>query len=143
MATMPIDPDIQRRLLARYLAGSAPDPVGVRTLAARFCLIPVHLDAGGFVGLREDGELLLIDWDAPWSPTVLTDAHQRRVALAAAAEEFPELAFLTPPRPPDAVACPYCGGSWRVTISGAEAPPNVNCYCGGLGWVLPGEVVED
>jgi hypothetical protein len=139
MAVSRLDPALQRRLLAAYVAGPDPEPSGTRALAARYRLLPVYLDWTGFVGLREDGELLFVGSDPPQDPAILEEAHFRRIALAVAAQDYPELAFLRPERPPDAVVCPSCGGAGRVVLAGVQAPPNVLCACGGLGWVPQAE----
>ena len=65
MAVSQLDPELHRGLLAAYVAGSGPDPSGTRALAARYRLLPVYLDWTGFVGLREDGELLFVGSDPP------------------------------------------------------------------------------
>jgi hypothetical protein len=131
-------PGIHARLLAAYRASSAPDPIGARAQAARSGLLPVYLDIGGWVGLRDDGELLEAAWDSDVAPAPVVDRWLRRTALAVAARDFPELAYLRPQRPEDAVSCPHCGGTGRFAVDGV-AMPFVLCPCAGLGWLPPGE----
>lgn len=130
-----LDPALHRRLLAGVLASTEPDPAGLRAIAERFRLLPVLADAGGFVGLREDGEVVIVDWDEPDEPFVAPDERLRWAGLARAAARYPDLAFLRPPPTPGAVTCPKCGRSGRFAVDGVEAPEGVLCQCFGLGWV--------
>ena len=105
-------------------------------------LVPLYLDFVGFIGLREDGELLFVTWDPPHDPEVVHEPHWRRVALVAGAEQYPELSSLRPQRSTNAVICSFCGGSGRPTVEGQAVPANIRCFCGGLGWLLPGEAEQ-
>ena len=134
-----LTPELHQRLLDRYIADADADPAESRALAARYRLLPIFLDWVGFFGLTVEGQLHFVAWEPPHDAGVVREPHQARVALAAGAEMYPELAFLRPRRPPDAVPCPGCGGTGVVQLDGQVAPPNVICYCGGLGWVPPEE----
>jgi hypothetical protein len=80
-----------------------------------------------------------VPWDPPHTPEIVREPHMRRIALVGGAEHYPDLATLRPERPTNAVTCSSCGGSGRLIIGGRPAPENVRCFCGGLGWLLPGE----
>jgi hypothetical protein len=49
----------------------------------------------------------------------------------------PELQFLLLPKPSDAIECPDCRGTGKLTFPpGYEhLSEKVICYCGGLGWM--------
>jgi hypothetical protein len=123
-------------LIRAYQTGAAPHD-WQRELACRFDALPVYSDLGGALLLRPDGEVLSVGWDdddarPPKSPWHL-------IALAGAAEGFPELRGVLPSRPADAVSCPQCRGAglerWEV-----ESGKGVTFCgkCGGLGWLSEG-----
>ena len=130
-----LSPALHAELLRRYLRDTTPDPAGSRALAAQFQLLPLYLDWTGFFGLRVDGELLYVGWDAPHSTEIVTEPQWRRIAFTKAAERFRELASLCPQRTADSIECPGCDGHGRLFLDGKELPDNIVCYCGGLGWI--------
>ncbi len=105
-----------------------------REYARRFDALPVWADMGGVLLLRPDGEILTVDDEERVRP----EAHRgwRLLALVSAAEFFPELRPLLPPRPADAVPCSGCGGRgverWRVEGMRGITPCG---RCWGLGWL--------
>jgi uncharacterized protein (TIGR02996 family) len=105
-----------------------------REFACRFDALPVWADMGGYLLLRPDGEVLTLDDEGP--PRPQTHAGWRLLGLVSAAEFFPELRPLLPPRPADAAHCPACGGKgverWRVEGKKGITPCG---KCWGLGWL--------
>jgi uncharacterized protein (TIGR02996 family) len=106
-----------------------------RRLARRHDALPVYADMGGVILLRPDGEWLTLGDDDD-EPRTETDRGWRMIGLVYAAEFFPELRPLLPPRPADAGPCPGCGGRglerWRLEgVSGIT--PCGGCF--GLGWL--------
>lgn len=137
MVVQPLDTGLHAALRAR--AAHAELPSLREAAAVAPALLPLFLDWMGFIGLREDGELLFVTWDPPHDAEIVQEAHLRRTALVAGAEKFPELSTLVPRRPSEAELCTFCGGSGRPILDGEVVPENVRCVCGGLGWLLPGE----
>jgi hypothetical protein len=107
---------------------------GYRDLARRVGALPVWSDMGGYILLRPDGELLTMD-DGE-APRPLTHKGWRLLGLVSAAELFPELRPLLPPRPADAGSCPRCAGNcverWRLEGKRGITPCG---KCWGLGWL--------
>ena len=140
-----LTPELHAQLLDRYVREWGEDLVESTRAAARTQLLPMYMDLGGFIGLRTDGELLSVDWDElepEGGLAVEHDPRLRRMALQAGAERYPELSFLHPVRPPDAVPCPQCRGRGRPMSDGHPTPDSIVRYCGGSGWLLPGEAME-
>jgi hypothetical protein len=73
--------------------------------------------------------------DDPGCVKPLDDAYWQRMALCNGAKQYPELAQLIPRRPAHVLTCEMCGG--RGTL---VQLPEATCQCGGLGWMLPGEL---
>ncbi|MGH7733320.1 MAG: hypothetical protein ACREOE_06360, partial [Gemmatimonadales bacterium] len=106
-------PDLADRIrqrLAEYLADSAPDPLDLRSVVAKFGGLPLTLDMGGCLAIRADGEVISFQWDEPHDVRVEQDAHWRNVALYQGSLKYPELAPLVPARPIDARPCEHCAG---------------------------------
>jgi hypothetical protein len=122
---------IQQRL-AEYLADDAPDPLGLRTIVAKFGALPLVLDMGGAEALRPDGEVITFAWDEPHEPAVVRDRRLRNIALYRGSLKYPELAPLVPVRPTNAVACTHCEELAAIR----REVRDIVCYaCGGLGWL--------
>jgi len=124
---------VNERLRA-YLAGTWPDPLGLRALVAKFGALPLITDWGGCYAMQLDGEIVTYEWEEPHRLAVLRDEQLRRTALFQGSRKYPELTPLVPARPSAATDCPSCGGTGVVVIKG-QSLPNVICTCGGLGWV--------
>ena len=101
-----------------------------KSVAEVTAALPLYADMGGFLTIREDGEILRYD---PETATTRPedDERWRLVARLAAADRFPELESLRPGRPSDARTCSPCAGAGRV-LEGT-----VRCgTCFGLGWLI-------
>jgi hypothetical protein len=70
-----------RQRLAEYLAGSAPDPLDLRSVVAKFGALPLTLDMGGCLAIRADGEIISFLWDEPHDAKIERDARWRNIAL--------------------------------------------------------------
>src|SRR4051794_8906479 len=105
-------------------------------------LLPLYLDWVGFFGLAADGRIVFVAWDSPHGIEAVDEPHWIRTALVAGGEQYAELVSLRPERPPNAVECSFCRGTGMPTLNGQDVPDNIRCYCGGLGWLLPGEGEE-
>jgi hypothetical protein len=101
--------------------------------------LPLCCDWAGGIAIRPDGELVSFLWDEPESVKVATDPQLRFLGRVAGAEEYPDLAYLLPPRTTEDRDCPSCNGGG--VIPGFEDLKNIRCYCGGAGW-LPADVPD-
>jgi hypothetical protein len=131
-----IESAVAERLRA-FLADTAPDPLGLRAVVAKFGSLPLILDMGGCYALRRDGEVVSFAWDEPHGLAVVADDRLRNAAFYQGSLKYPELNALVPARPPNAIDCSSCGGTGTLSLEGRSAP-NVICFCGGLGWVPVG-----
>src|SRR5262249_11037185 len=100
--------------------------------------LPIYSDYRRHVLLRPDGQLLVVDRGrhARETRAIATSAESRlrTLALIAAAEAYPELRSLLPPRPSNTRDCFTCAG--RAFIGGTGTPHRIRCaQCSGLGWV--------
>jgi hypothetical protein len=119
-------------LIAAFQAGEAPHD-WQRELARRFGALPLYGDMGGALLLRPDGEVLVVEWEAEANARP-ADRGGRLLCLAVAADTFPELRPLLPPRPAAAVSCPACNALGRLRLTGINHP--LWCgECSGLGWL--------
>jgi hypothetical protein len=84
-----------RQHLAEYLAGSAPDPLDLRSVVAKFGALPLSSDMGG-LAMRADGEIISFRWDEPHDAKIERDARWRNIVLYQGSLKYPELA---PTRP--------------------------------------------
>jgi hypothetical protein len=122
------------RKITELIQGEPPDPF--RTHAAKANALPVLRAWTACMALRPDGVIVWMDDDVQ-EPQIVEDARARNVGLLHASRIDPELAFLAPARPADAIACPDCKGTGRLAFpAGFEhLSRTVDCSCGGLGWV--------
>jgi acyl carrier protein len=109
-------------------------------LARRICTevhaLPLLFDFTAVMAIRPDGELVWIDEDLS-RVRLVEDERERTIGLFQGSLRDPDLGFLVPPRPADAVDCPDCRGTGRIPFpEGSEHLADlVICYCGGIGWL--------
>jgi hypothetical protein len=116
------------RTLARE-AEAATTAEMARAAAIATGALPVYLDIAGCLAITGDGEVLGHDWDTREVARV-TDEHWKKLAYVSAAERYPELSALAPPRPSDAKTRPDGGGKGR------QFNQRVRCgTCLGTGWI--------
>lgn len=77
--------------------------------------LPVFNLWGPVMYLTPDGEVVIDHEDD--GPARLAEPAERDFALARAAEQYPELAYLKPPKPPNSATCSLCCGRGRVAVS--------------------------
>jgi hypothetical protein len=97
---------------------------------------------GGWFALTAAGDVVSAVHDPPNPLERVTDVRLRNSVFYEASRRYSDLAHLAPQRTAGDQNCPHCRGTGRVVLSdGRDAPANVVCYCGGLGW-LPAGYVE-
>jgi hypothetical protein len=128
-----IENAVTERLRA-FLGNTAPDPLGLRAVVAKFGSLPVIMDMGGCYALQLDGAVVTFAWDEPHGLAVVDDERLRNIALYQGSRKYPELATLVPARPLQAADCRSCGGTGIVLVEGRSFP-DIICFCGGLGWI--------
>jgi hypothetical protein len=136
---MEIPAEINDWLIQRIeqFADDNHEPEYLRTLSARYHVLPILDDWNGFFGLRADGEILLFLFDTEdgSEPLVELDDRFRRIALFQGAKKYHQLQPLLPSRPSTAQDCPHCLGKGSIEMPGIP-PDRIVCYCGGFGWLL-------
>ena len=86
------------------------------------------------MALLLDGQIVWIPYDnEPGDIEVVQEERVRNLGLFQATKLHPELQFLVPPKPPDAIDCPDCRGTGRLPFPpGSEhLAERLVCYCGG------------
>jgi hypothetical protein len=119
--------------IAEFLAGERGP--ALKPAVRRWRFLPLYCGWLSILGIRADGTF--VRWDIEDDPDVikpLSDPFLERLALCQGAKHYPELSARMPVRPYDAKTCTHCAGTGEV-----PGLPNIVCYCGGCGWVLPGE----
>ena len=126
-----------QQLLGQFQADSAPDPLGLRQIVKRSHVLPLFLDMGGCFAVRPSGEIISFGWDTPDEIRVETNPRIRNLVLYQGSKKYPALRGFVPLRPSDAVECPHSKGKGELPEPFGQR--NFVCYCGGLGWLPPGD----
>ena len=123
---------VQERLAELLAAPRTDSPSDMGAIAQQMHALPVYLDMSGALAFTVDGVVLFLDWETE-QVTPTTDESWIIVAAVAAAEKYPELRELIPPKPSHATICHSCRGTGKLSL----APKlTVGCWtCRGLGWV--------
>ena len=101
----------------------------------QFRFVPLAIGWVATLGIDESGQI--VRWtEATNKITLEENGFYRRHAIKYGSRKYPDLLPLVPPPPINALVCPICSGSG----SSPFRPETVVCRCGGLGWVIPGEV---
>jgi hypothetical protein len=135
----------QRQQVERSIAEFIADSSSVYTYAfgaiARLNALPLFFDWTAFMALLPDGQIVWVPYDeAPGDIEVVQEERVRNMGLFQSSKLHPELQFLVPPKPTDAIDCPDCRGTGRLPFPpGSEyIAERLICYCGGLGWLPHG-----
>jgi hypothetical protein len=120
-----------------FLSDSTAIYTHVRSRAARADALPLYFDWTAFMALRLDGVVVWVPYeDEPIEVEVIQEEWIRNVGLSQGTKLHPDLPFLAPPRPADAIACSSCDGTGKVKRPpGFEHLSEIVCTCGGLGWL--------
>jgi len=127
--------DLVERKITEFVRGEAYEDC--RKAAGSAHALPLYLDWTACMALRLDGEVLWIDYDEPYQVQPVEDERERNLGLFQGSRRDPDLGFLTPVRPPDAIECPDCRGTGRLTFpeEHQHLADKIICSCGGLGWL--------
>ena len=101
-------------------------------------VLPLFFDWTAFMALSPGGQVVWVPYDdEPGDIEAVHDERLRNMGLFQGTKLHPELQFLLPLKPPDAIVCPDCQGTGRVIFpQGHEhLSEKVTCYCGGIGWL--------
>jgi hypothetical protein len=104
--------------------------------------LPLCFDWTAFMALRLDGQIAWIPYDdEPGEVEVIKEERLRNLGLFRGIRLHPDLSFLMPSRPPNAIDCPDCRGTGKIAFppSYKDLADSVLCYCGGIGWLPPGD----
>lgn len=136
----------QRQQVERRIAEFIADSSSVYAYAfgaiARLNGLPLYFDWTAFMALLLDGQIVWISYDnEPGDIEVVQEERVRNMGLFQACKLHPELQFLVPPKPTDAIDCPDCRGMGRLPFPpGSEhVAERLICYCGGIGWLPSGK----
>ena len=123
-----------RRALDAFLADETPATRELRQVAKELAVLPIA-DAGDRdFGIRlSDGKVVSFRRNEPYEVEAVAVPNAELAVFAHAWTKFPELAALVPTRSADAIDCPACEGSGLIRHG--NAPRELSCYCGGLGWL--------
>jgi hypothetical protein len=125
-------------LLTEFLAARDPGKDLLREASIRHRGLPLLGDMSGCILLTRIGELVWVHWDHPdAAPIPVSDPRMVNSALHLGSLRYPKLSKFAPVRPADGVTCPFCNGTGKLSGPAGKIP-NVQCYCGGLGWIPKG-----
>jgi hypothetical protein len=131
----PEERDLIERNITEFVRGEAHEDR--RKAAESAHALPLYLDWSACMALRPDGQIIWIDYDEPHQVRAVEDERERNIGLFKGSRRDPDLGFLAPVRPPDAIECPDCKGTGRLTFPAGQEhlAEKVVCSCGGVGWL--------
>jgi hypothetical protein len=94
--------------------------------------LPLYSDMGGSILISKTGEFLRLDSDTG-TVSALQEETWETIALVSLARDYPDLAELRRSRPENAVTCPDCSGTGRVTIAQVDL---IGGKCASTGWIV-------
>jgi hypothetical protein len=120
--------------LQEFLDETTPDPTDLRIIVRTLNVLPLMSDWNGCYAIQANGEIIWFLWDSYRDIRPETDPRIRNVVLFQGSKKYPEL---VPQQPTDAKICRHCEGTGIEPLSAKHGIKNINCYCGGLGWLPP------
>jgi hypothetical protein len=130
---------VERRI-AEFIGDSSSLYAYAFGAIARLNGLPLYFDWTAFMALLPDGSIVWVPYDdEPGDIELVQEERVRNLGLFQATKLHPELQFLVPLKPPDALDCPDCRGTGRLPFPpGSEhIAERLVCYCGGIGWLPP------
>src|SRR4051812_20507913 len=93
--------DLIERKISEFVRGEAHEDC--RKAAQSAHALPLYLDWTACMALRPDGEVIWIEYDEPHQVRPIEDERERNLGLFQGGRRDPDLGFLAPARPPDAI----------------------------------------
>ena len=112
-----------RRLAEEVASGLDDSPY--REIARATGALPAHVDMGGALALRPDGQIIMFDHES--KKTSEPAEKWRTLALVKLARRYDELRALAPQKPYDAQDCVECSGDGFLGDFACNT-------CSGTGW---------
>jgi hypothetical protein len=128
--------------IAQFIEDSSSLYAHAHGAIARVNALPLFFDWTGFMALRLDGQIVWVPYDdEPGEIEVVQVERVRNMGLFQGTRVHPDLQFLLPQSPPDAIICPDCQGTGKLTFPHGweQLADRVLCFCGGIGWLPHGE----
>lgn len=132
---------IERRI-AEFIGDSTSVYAHAYAAVARANALPLLFDWTGFMALRLDGHIVWVPYDnEPGEIELVQEELLRNIGLFRGTQLHPQLSFLMPRKPLDALDCPDCRGTGKPILppSYEHLSATLSCSCGGIGWLPPGE----
>jgi hypothetical protein len=126
------------RTIAEFIDDSSSIYAHAHAAIARVDALPLLFDWTGFMALRLDGQIVWVPYDnEPGEIEFVREETLRNMGLFRGATLHPELHFLMPIRPSDAVDCPDCRGTGKLCFPASmkHLADRISCSCGGVGWL--------
>jgi hypothetical protein len=124
--------------IAEFIDDSTSVYAHAHAAIARVNALPLVFDWTGFMALHLDGQIVWVPYDdEPGEVEFIWEERLRNLGLFRGTKLHPDLQFLLPTRPQDAIDCPDCRGTGKIKLPpGSEDLADlVLCSCGGLGWL--------
>jgi hypothetical protein len=128
---------VERRI-AEFIGDSSSVHAHAYAAIARLNALPLLFDWTAFMALRLDGQIVWVPYDdEPRDIKVVREGRLRNMGLFRGTRLHPDLQFLLPSKPPEAIVCPDCRGTGKVPFpeGSKHLADAVICSCGGIGWV--------
>ena len=98
--------------------------------------LPLYIGWTKTTAIKPNGQLVVWNTEDDTTITEEMDRQAFHASLTEGARRYPELDFLIPERPNDAVLCEACQGTGKLEPNKLQA---VICGCGGVGWIVQGK----
>ena len=132
-------PHVIGKLLQQLCAGEVEDHFKLAAWANTHSALPIMADMGGCYAITCAGDITVFVWDKQDDLRPEGDPRICRIVVFQAARRYPILEPFIPRRPGHAMDCRHCAGTGPIQGIPSELAQSLVCYCGGLGWLLPGE----
>jgi hypothetical protein len=124
--------------IREFISDSASIYAYARGAIAREDVLPLLFDWTGFMALTPGGQVAWVHYDdEPGEVETVHDERLRNIGLFQGTKLHPELQFLLPVKPSNAIECHDCRGTGRLSFPRGHRHLSeiVICYCGGIGWL--------
>jgi len=121
-----------------FIENPPSDCARYRDAVARANALPLYFDWTAWMALCPDGQVVWVPYDDERGPVEkVRDECTRNVGLFRGTKLHPELLFLAPKKPVDAIECPGCRGTGKIMFEQGyvQLSEKLVCTCGGSGWL--------